>query len=169
MVQVRVAGAAVFLSAAVLAGDQWSKGLILDRFEADPSPVPVTPFLNLTLSFNPGVSFGMFQDMLAAHPGVVALVTACLSLGLLVWATLARTSVERVGLALMAGGAFGNAVDRWRRGAVTDFIDLHAGGLHWPTFNGADIAIVGGCAMIFADAVFRARQPMVATSARGHS
>ncbi len=36
---------------------------------------------------------------------------------------------ERIGLALVAGGALGNAQDRWRQGAVTDFIDLHWGWL----------------------------------------
>jgi signal peptidase II len=51
-------------------------------------------------------------------------------------------------LSLIAGGALGNALDRWRQGAVTDFIDLHWAGYHWPTFNGADIAISAGVSLI---------------------
>ncbi|MGO4673618.1 signal peptidase II [Bosea sp. 2YAB26] len=49
---------------------------------------------------------------------------------------------------LLAGGALGNALDRWRQGAVTDFIDLHYQGWHWPTFNGADIAISAGVGLM---------------------
>ena len=48
----------------------------------------------------------------------------------------------------MAGGAFGNAIDRWRQGAVTDFLDLHWRVWHWPTFNGADIALTLGVVLI---------------------
>ncbi|WP_411800569.1 signal peptidase II [Azospirillum agricola] len=47
-----------------------------------------------------------------------------------------------------AGEALGNVVDRLRQGAVTDFLDLHAFGWHWPTFNVADVLIVGGAAAI---------------------
>ena len=56
-------------------------------------------------------------------------------------------------LALVAGGALGNIVDRVRSGAVTDFIDVHIGKAHWPTFNLADAAIVlGVAALIFVSA-----------------
>jgi signal peptidase II len=48
----------------------------------------------------------------------------------------------------MAGGALGNIYDRVQRGKVTDFIDLHAGSWHWPTFNIADVAIVGGAIIL---------------------
>jgi signal peptidase II len=48
----------------------------------------------------------------------------------------------------MAGGALGNIWDRWRHGAVTDFLDLHWAGWHWPTFNMADVAITCGVGMI---------------------
>jgi signal peptidase II len=51
---------------------------------------------------------------------------------------------------LIAGGATGNIVDRIRQGAVTDFLDFHASGWHWPTFNLADVAIVLGVTMLLA-------------------
>jgi signal peptidase II len=63
-------------------------------------------------------------------------------------------------LGLIAGGAIGNIYDRMRQGAVTDFIDLHLGAWHWPTFNTADIAIVVGAAILIADSFHSApRQP----------
>ena len=49
---------------------------------------------------------------------------------------------------LIAGGALGNLLDRLRFGAVTDFVDLHWGEAHWPTFNLADAAIVCGVALL---------------------
>ena len=51
---------------------------------------------------------------------------------------------ERVPLALVAGGAIGNLIDRIRFGAVVDFLDFHIGGYHWPAFNIADMCIVIG-------------------------
>lgn len=60
------------------------------------------------------------------------------------WAWRTDRSVERIALAVIAGGALGNIIDRWRQGAVTDFLDFHWAGWHWPTFNGADIFICMG-------------------------
>ena len=51
---------------------------------------------------------------------------------------------------LVAGGALGNVADRLRHGAVTDFLDFHAAGHHWPAFNLADAAIVAGVALLVA-------------------
>ena len=61
----------------------------------------------------------------------------------------ARNSHDKsLAAGLIAGGAIGNLVDRLRFGAVTDFIDLHWGAAHWPTFNLADAAIVCGVALL---------------------
>ena len=166
MALVRIVSVIALLAGASFVADQWTKALILDRLGGDPALVPVTPFLNFRLSFNPGVSFGMLQDTLGPYPAAVALGMLGLGVGLIVWATLVRSTLERTGLAIMAGGALGNALDRWRRGAVTDFIDLHVGGLHWPTFNVADIAVVGGCALLIADGVIRPRQYAAETAGR---
>ena len=78
----------------------------------------------------------------------IAYAELVVALGLMVWAVRSTIRAERIGLALVAGGALGNAQDRWRQGAVTDFIDLHWGGWHWPTFNGADIAISAGVGLM---------------------
>lgn len=50
-------------------------------------------------------------------------------------------------LALIAGGAAGNVIDRIRFGAVIDFLDLYVGRYHWPAFNVADSAICIGAAL----------------------
>lgn len=138
--------AAVALAAAGL--DQASKWLMLEIVLNPPEPITLTPFLNLRLGFNTGVSFGLFRDTLEAWPGLLGLFKFGAGFGLLAWAVFAGHRLERIGLALMAGGAFGNAIDRWRQGAVTDFLDLHWGGWHWPTFNGADIALTFGVVLM---------------------
>ncbi len=137
---------AVALAAAGL--DQASKWLMLEIVLNPPRLIELTPFLNLRLGFNAGVSFGLFRGTLEAWPGLLGLFKFATGFGLLAWAALTRHRLERIGLALMAGGAFGNAIDRWRQGAVTDFLDLHWGGWHWPTFNGADIALTLGVALM---------------------
>ncbi|HEV2507918.1 signal peptidase II [Bosea sp. (in: a-proteobacteria)] len=137
---------AVALAAAGL--DQASKRLMLEIVLNPPELIELTPFLNLRLGFNTGVSFGLFRDTLEAWPGLLGLFKFGAGFGLLAWATLVGHRLERIGLSLMAGGAFGNAIDRWRQGAVTDFLDLHWGEWHWPTFNGADIALTFGVVLM---------------------
>ena len=137
---------AVALAAAGL--DQASKWLMLEIVFNPPEPIALTPFLNLRLGFNTGVSFGLFRDTLEAWPGLLGLFKFGAGFGLLAWAMFAGHRLERIGLALMAGGAFGNAIDRWRQGAVTDFLDLHWGDWHWPTFNGADIVLTFGVVLM---------------------
>lgn len=137
---------AIALAAAGL--DQTSKWLMLEIVLNPPEPIALAPFLNLRLGFNTGVSFGLLRDTLEAWPGLLGLFKFAAGFGLLAWAALAGHRLERIGLSLMAGGAFGNAIDRWRQGAVTDFLDLHWGDWHWPTFNGADIALSFGVALM---------------------
>lgn len=112
--------------------------------------VPVLPGFNLKLGFNEGASFGMLAGIMEGKPLLMAALTGVLTLILAVMAFRARRPFERAGFALVAGGAVGNIVDRLRQGAVTDFVDLYWRDWHWPTFNGADIAITLGAFLILA-------------------
>ncbi|MCZ8272616.1 MAG: signal peptidase II [Microcystis sp. LE19-4.1E] len=138
----------VGIMGAMFVTDIGSKWLVQNVVMQPPRVIPVLPFFNLTLGFNTGVSFGIGRDFFDAYPLVLPLFKLCVTAGLLVWAVLANARMERIGLALIGGGALGNAFDRWRQGAVTDFLDLHWEGWHWPTFNLADVGIVGGAAMV---------------------
>jgi|TARA_R110002126_G_scaffold42829_5_gene123308 signal peptidase II len=123
----------------------------------DGSLLPVLPFFNLTLGFNRGVSFGMFSAEGAA--GWWGLVLATLVISMIVgrlWHR-ARTLSDRFGYAFILGGALGNLVDRLPDGAVTDFIDLHAGGWHFPTFNLADVGITAGVLLLLLSSLLPAR------------
>ncbi len=64
-----------------------------------------------------------------------------------VWLWRTRTKLSGAAISLIIGGALGNIADRIRWGAVTDFLDLHVGQYHWPAFNFADVAIVGGAVL----------------------
>ena len=109
----------------------------------------VTSFFNLVFTWNPGMSFsigrglGMYNQLfIIALTGVI--------IGWLIHFLFSRSSAayEKLPLALIVGGALGNFIDRLRFGAVIDFLDFHAFGIHWPAFNVADIFIVTG-AMLY--------------------
>lgn len=145
-----------------LAVDQVTKWLILNVVMQPPRTIPLAPFLNLVLGLNTGVSFGMFSGTFGDQPMTVVLLTGAIVAILLVWAWRTDDMLERRGLSLVAGGALGNIVDRWRQGGVTDFLDFHWAGWHWPTFNMADVAIVLGVSvMLFAGL----RSPKIKTQA----
>ena len=110
--------------------------------------VKIGSFLNLRLGHNAGVSFGLFPAVTQSHASMLVFATALITI-LIVWLGLtARESWQKAGVGLIVGGAAANVVDRFRDGLVTDFIDVHAFGWHWPTFNIADVAITCGVALL---------------------
>ena len=56
--------------------------------------------------------------------------------------------MKRIGLAMIAGGALGNLVDRIRDGVVTDFIRWRWYEHKWPIFNVADAALLVGVVLV---------------------
>ena len=66
-------------------------------------------------------------------------------------------------------GAAGNFVDRIRYGYVIDFIDMHLGFMHWPTYNVADIAITIGVVQLVIDIMFNKDSPLVVEPTDGDS
>lgn len=139
------------MAIAVLA-DQATKAAALAWLAS--GSVAVLPFFNLTLGFNTGASFGMLSGVMADRPMLMVLLTGAFTLGLAAMAYHTR-GVERSGFALIAGGAAGNIVDRLTRGAVTDFLDFHWQGWHWPAFNLADVSIFVGAVMVLFTALSR--------------
>lgn len=112
--------------------------------------VTLTPFLNLVLAWNTGISFSLFpQD---GPLGQWALLALKLIAVVLLWMWLARASTRltAVALGLIIGGALGNAIDRLAYGAVADFVLFHVTtatfSFNWAVFNLADAAIVVGVA-----------------------
>lgn len=129
----------------VLALDQGSKALARASAGMLTGGVEVLPFLDLTLVRNPGVSFGLLG--MAPWWGLSAL-GLMIAGALAVWLWRAQSRWLAAGLGLVIGGAVGNVVDRLRHRAVTDFLDFHLAGRHWPAFNLADTAIFVGIALL---------------------
>lgn len=84
------------------------------------------------------------------RPWLLILLTGAVTAGLLVWLVRVQNRLQAAALGLVIGGALGNLVDRLRHGAVTDFLNFHFQGYHWPAFNLADSGIVLGVLLLLA-------------------
>jgi signal peptidase II len=146
----------VMAAVAVLALDQASKLWLLFVFDiARRGAVAVTPFFDLVLAWNVGISFGWFQnDSQLAQIGLM-IVKAVAVIVLAIWMARSRTALATIALGLIIGGAIGNGIDRFAYGAVVDFALFHLqiGGntYNWYVFNLADVAIVAGVAALLYD------------------
>ncbi len=146
----------VVAALAVLALDQGSKLWLLLVFDiARRGAVRITPFFDLVLAWNTGISYGWFQNEGPAGQAILLAVKAVAVIALAVWMARSRTLMAAVALGLIIGGAIGNAVDRVAYGAVVDFALFHAqigrNTFNWYVFNLADVAIVAGVAALLYD------------------
>lgn len=140
-------------AAVVFALDQVTKSAVLTASDGISGwGIEVLPFFNLVMVRNTGVSFGLLSGGIAAW-WVLSTVALVVTAFLLRWLWRERNLLVATGLGLIIGGALGNVADRWRHGAVTDFLDFHAAGWHWPAFNMADVGIVFGVASILLDSL----------------
>lgn len=137
----------ISLIAATVLADQLTKAAALSLLSQG-TVVPVVPSLNLSLGFNEGASFGLMGGVMAGRPFLMAALATALTLIFSLMAFRAQHPLERAGFTLVVGGALGNILDRLRQGAVTDFLDVYWRDWHWPTFNGADIAITLGAVFV---------------------
>lgn len=140
----------LWLSAAVIALDQWSKQAVVAWFAAHPGPLTLTAWFDLVLAYNRGAAFSVL-DTSGTLPRVLFSAIAVAASGALLWLmrSQARQPLTLLGAALILGGALGNLADRIRLGAVVDFVQWHAGSAYWPAFNVADSAIsVGACVLV---------------------
>jgi signal peptidase II len=146
----------VIAAVAVLALDQASKLWLLRVFDiGHRGAVKLAPFLDLVLAWNPGISFGWFQNDSPMAQVILTLIKAVAVIMLAIWMARSRTLIATIALGLIIGGAIGNAIDRFAYGAVVDFALFHVqiGGntFNWYVFNLADVAIVAGVAALLYD------------------
>ena len=147
--------AGAFAAIAVLVIDQASKLWLLYGFDLGQDAVRVTPFFDLVLAWNVGISFGWFQtDNQLAQVALMAIkAIAVIVLG--IWMARSSTLLATLALGLIIGGAVGNGIDRFLHGAVVDFalfhLDIGGKTYNWYVFNLADVAIVAGVAGLLYD------------------
>jgi signal peptidase II len=104
------------------------------------------------LSMNPGSAFGLFSSQTGARIGL-SVVGILAVVGMLWMLRKARPDQKILhwALALVAGGAVGNLIDRIYFGVVTDFILWRYETHEWPVFNVADVVLVVGVGLMFID------------------
>ena len=147
----------VIAAIAALALDQVSKLWLLFVFDIvhRGGAVKVTPFFDLVLAWNTGISYGWFQNESVTGQAVLLTVKAVAVIVLAVWMARSRTLMATIALGLIIGGAIGNAIDRFTYGAVVDFAQFHVQigekPFYWYVFNLADVAIVAGVAALLYD------------------
>ncbi|MBV9531749.1 MAG: signal peptidase II [Bradyrhizobium sp.] len=138
--------------------DQASKLWLLNVFDiAHRGSVKVTPFFDIVLAWNIGISFGWFQNDSELAQIALMVIKAAAVIALGVWMARSRTVLAAVALGMIIGGAIGNAIDRFAHGAVLDFALFHIqiGGntFNWYVFNLADVAIVAGVLALLYDSL----------------
>jgi signal peptidase II len=142
----------IVVAGAVVLIDQAAKALVLQNLALGESIAPISaldPYLRITYSLNRGAAFGFLP-----HAGDIFLVMAVLILiGLFIFYPRIgdHAWLTRIGVALVAGGALGNAIDRLVHGAVIDFVHLTLPGVVSNVSNFADHAIVLGVILILID------------------
>jgi signal peptidase II len=151
-----VSGLGLAVAGAVVLIDQAHKAWMLHVYDIGArGVVTVTPFFDLVLVWNQGISYGLLpQEGMLGRLGLILFALGA-SLALTVWLASLTSRLAAVSIGLIIGGAVGNAIDRVIYGAVADFFSFHAFGLEWYIFNIADTAIVAGVVGLLYDSLFR--------------
>ena len=151
----------LWLSLAVLAADRATK-FAIERYT---SPLYrhsiISDIVVLVHSQNPGIAFGVFSDSSSPWLAPLLVLSSVAVMALLVWMIVtgrAGGGAAQSGLALILGGAAGNALDRVIHGGVTDFMEVRLWTYIWPAFNLADSAITIGAALVLWELLFPGRE-----------
>ena len=131
-------------------GDQWTKNLVVNNFELY-ERVNIVPFFDLTLLHNTGAAFSLFAFDTGSQRIPLILISIIVSvylLGILIKQASLNHRALNLSIAMIAGGALGNLVDRITQGYVVDFLLFYYENWYFPAFNVADSLITIGI-MIF--------------------
>jgi|TARA_B100001094_G_scaffold301546_1_gene327940 signal peptidase II len=134
--------------------DQVTKWWIINYIMQPIKILPITPFFNIVLTWNSGISFGIFSNQGSFSVIILSTLATLIVFFLAVWLMKAVNKKLIIGLICIIGGAIGNIIDRVYHGAVIDFLDFHIKSYHWPAFNVADSCIFIGATLIILDSLF---------------
>jgi signal peptidase II len=149
----------VMVALVTAAIDQTVKFWLLDSFDLPGrGRVVLTPFLDLVLAWNTGISYGLFADTGPLGQWALFGLKMIAVVLLAVWLARTGSRLSAVALGLIIGGAIGNALDRAIHGAVVDFVLFHvttaSWSFNWYVFNLADVAIVAGVVGLLYESLF---------------
>ena len=108
----------------------------------------VFPGVQLSLSHNRGVSFGLFESDHWLMPYGLAGIALVLVVAAVVWTARQKSKLVNLAGTLLAVGGLANAIDRLGDGAVTDYLEIGWQAIRWPTFNLADVFIFIAVALL---------------------
>jgi signal peptidase II len=151
----------LWLSLAVLAADRATKFAIERYTNLLYRQSIISDIVVLVHSQNPGIAFGVFSNSSSRWLAPLLVLSSAAVMALLVWMIVTRRAggaMAQSGLALILGGAAGNALDRVIHGGVTDFMEVRLWTYIWPAFNLADSAITIGAALVLWELLFPGRQ-----------
>ena len=139
-------------AASALIADQGSKFALLYGLgflhRAPGRSIPLLPFFNLVMVWNPGISYGLFAASSLLGTAILVLISLAAIAGLGYWLWGMTSLSLAIGVGLVIGGALGNLIDRLVYGRVADFFHFYGFGYDWYVFNIADVAITFGAVAI---------------------
>jgi signal peptidase II len=134
----------------LMIADQISKNLMISYLKQQIGySKEITPFLNMVYSWNYGISFGLMSDyyqysnyaFLILNSGIITYLCSLLCNE--------TSSIAKISLSFIIGGALGNLADRFIKGAVFDFIYFYYEDYSFAAFNLADSFITMGGTLFF--------------------
>ena len=139
----------VGIIAGVVALDQITKLWIQRTMRLYEQIEVVGDYLRLTFIYNPGAAFGIHVGEYSRVVFFTLSLVALIALIWMYWTTPHHDRLRLSSIALICAGALGNLIDRVRspRGVV-DFLDVGIGGMRWPVFNVADMAVTIGAVLL---------------------
>ena len=146
----------LFVASLVIFVDQLTKWMIVQWVPLY-DKIPMNSFINITHQRNTGAAFSFLADASGWQRYFFVVLATAVSVYIIYWLWNIRREGQIVlaaGLALVLGGALGNAIDRLRLGSVVDFIQVIIAGWPFPSFNVADSAITVGAGLLIIDALF---------------
>jgi signal peptidase II len=156
-------GILFLVSLLVLILDRVTKIGVAHALPLGSAHVVIPKVFRITHVLNTGAAFSLFGDSTSPERVRWLLVGFSLLSAVIVAIVLLRMgrriTATTFGLALILGGAIGNAYDRIRTGAVIDFFEVHIVHYHWPDFNVADSCIVIGGILLVLHSLVAAREP----------
>jgi signal peptidase II len=155
-------GILFLVSLLIIVLDRITKIAVARAIPLGEAHVVIPKVFRVTHVLNTGAAFSLFGDSASPERVRWLLVSFSLLAAIIVAIVLVRTgrriTATTFGLALILGGAIGNAYDRIRTGAVIDFFEVHIVHYHWPDFNVADSCIVIGGILLVLHSLVAARE-----------
>ncbi len=146
----------LLLSVLVIVADQLVKLWLVHTLPLF-GQIEIFPHLNLVHMHNTGAAFSMFNRAPALVFILLSVVVSA-AIASWLWRHPEGERIVAAALALILGGALGNAIDRVRLGYVVDFVDFYVGHWHFAAFNVADSAITMGAGLLLLDMLIHSRK-----------